>query len=1001
MIGTVYLAVCLYIIDTASCIYYHESSFVTLTAKELKTGSDFGFSMAYQQGEKANIVIGAPNSDRYGKVYNCSLKDPFSSNVTYCNEVNMNFRNLTPYTVTDNNPDQKFMLGASVAATTDYFMACAPLWTGVLPKLKDENVLDKYVYGTCFIYNGTSNRYRGEYEQEKTEPPKRSAQACAGGTGWKILIDDVNNLILISKPSTSPFKGAFVRLKLENPFGATITFPNYKITKLAKFINRFQHFGTSLTAGNFFNKSERVYAVSARNVDMYGEIIFLRYNVTNNKFDTDCVNKTMFKKYREKCSIKDTTVGSMFGAALGAGDLNNDGLTDLLVGAPAQSGDRTVSDTGAVHIYLGNAKKTVDLDRQRTIISNNDGSRFGTTIATNDLDGDGIPEIFVSAPYENSGNGALYIISGYEIYKDLKKHETFKQIFLTKLTLTQRIQNELFRYLGFSIQVLPDLDKNGCDEVVMGAPFSQNAILLRCIPRIQVNITSELHGIKNVREQDNNFTVTVCVNVSYFSKMDHINAQLLVSNDIRGVEASIEKIHRKYTIDLEEKKPRYCENVTVKLNNNEKGDYKFFSKVYMNNTNITNTKEFNKSWVTIHPDSTLEAKVLDIFRFCTGDDCLPQLSMSIIWSGSNETYVVRSAETESITVQVHNSGNSSYKGCMWIYLRGAQVAQINCTNLAGGYICHLPNPLKRNVNHEIYITLNMRMLTNLYEHINTSVRLYSDCPKPFQIDDTESSYETYNKSIPLSFNMDDILCKGSKQNNTITDKEILDKQSESFSATQEYLIINYGVLTWMNITAVITVNQEDYINISGFKAWTESSSCDRDDVDKGLVKCSFNLMPNSTVTLRTTIPIFNNKLIQNLGDSKLIITSNMSLFLHPTTTVMKQRSTTTIIFRKELSLAQDKTAIICGAVLLALLVLLVISYILYKVGFFKRKQKEQLKEHIRRKSIKQSTSSPSEYEAGESIDLDIDLEDDAFTSSSNHLNTCEDIPLPECEERAL
>lgn len=46
-----------------------------------------------------------------------------------------------------------------------------------------------------------------------------------------------------------------------------------------------------------------------------------------------------------------TDIGEFFGASLATGDLNKDGLHDLVIGAPHWG-----TDNGRVHVYLGSPK---------------------------------------------------------------------------------------------------------------------------------------------------------------------------------------------------------------------------------------------------------------------------------------------------------------------------------------------------------------------------------------------------------------------------------------------------------------------------------------------------------------------------------------------------------------------------------------------------------------------------------------------------------------------
>ena len=95
-----------------------------------------------------------------------------------------------------------------------------------------------------------------------------------------------------------------------------------------------------------------------------------------------------------------------FGSALAAlGDLNEDGMRDLAVGAPGDDDGGT--DRGAVWIlFLDGTTGKVRLSQKVSDTSGgfggtlNDGDRFGSAVASiGDLDGDGTGDLAVGAPY--------------------------------------------------------------------------------------------------------------------------------------------------------------------------------------------------------------------------------------------------------------------------------------------------------------------------------------------------------------------------------------------------------------------------------------------------------------------------------------------------------------------------------------------------------------------------------------------------------------------------
>lgn len=96
-----------------------------------------------------------------------------------------------------------------------------------------------------------------------------------------------------------------------------------------------------------------------------------------------------------------------------AGDVNGDGVVDLVVGA--RSDDDGQTDAGAVYILFMNSDGTVQSNQKISMLEGgftetlNTNSFFGYGVAgIGDYNDDGIPDIAVSAL--SPGNNSLYII---------------------------------------------------------------------------------------------------------------------------------------------------------------------------------------------------------------------------------------------------------------------------------------------------------------------------------------------------------------------------------------------------------------------------------------------------------------------------------------------------------------------------------------------------------------------------------------------------------------
>ncbi|WP_339060362.1 FG-GAP repeat protein [Tepidibacillus marianensis] len=118
-----------------------------------------------------------------------------------------------------------------------------------------------------------------------------------------------------------------------------------------------------------------------------------------------------FKQNKILFHFKSVEEFDAFGFAIASGDVDGDGHSDIIVGAPQpiQGGK------GKVYIYSG---KDGSLIRKFSSTVPRGNSDFGTAVAAADFNGDGIDEVAIGAPGNPEGEVLIYSVEhGWLIYK--------------------------------------------------------------------------------------------------------------------------------------------------------------------------------------------------------------------------------------------------------------------------------------------------------------------------------------------------------------------------------------------------------------------------------------------------------------------------------------------------------------------------------------------------------------------------------------------------------
>ncbi len=160
----------------------------------------------------------------------------------------------------------------------------------------------------------------------------------------------------------------------------------------------------------------------------------------------------------------------LFGAAVSsAGDINDDGYDDIIIGAPEEA-----AGNGRVYLYHGGPALTGELDSSQantSIEGEADKSLHGEEVATaGDVNGDGIDDIVIGAPELDSDtrNGKVYIFAGAAGGIESCKVGTTCTVVAT---IAAQAAND-DDYVGSSVAGGSDINGDGYDDILVGAPNS-------------------------------------------------------------------------------------------------------------------------------------------------------------------------------------------------------------------------------------------------------------------------------------------------------------------------------------------------------------------------------------------------------------------------------------------------------------------------------------------------------------------------------------------------
>ena len=143
-----------------------------------------------------------------------------------------------------------------------------------------------------------------------------------------------------------------------------------------------------------------------------------------------------------------------------AGDVNGDGLADVIIGAPTYANGQTAE--GKAYVYHGHRSTGIAASPSWSVEINETEARYGLAVATTgDVNGDGYADVIVGAPFHDvshTNEGAAFVYHG----------SSGGLSTTAAVTITPDVQNAQF---GSSVATAGDVNGDGYADIVAGSPL--------------------------------------------------------------------------------------------------------------------------------------------------------------------------------------------------------------------------------------------------------------------------------------------------------------------------------------------------------------------------------------------------------------------------------------------------------------------------------------------------------------------------------------------------
>uniref|UniRef100_A0A8C7LZD6 Integrin, alpha 2b n=1 Tax=Oncorhynchus kisutch TaxID=8019 RepID=A0A8C7LZD6_ONCKI len=413
-------------------------------------------------------------------------------------------------------------------------------------------------------------------------------------------------------------------------------------------------------------------------------------------------------------------VASYFGHSVAVTDINNDGIDDILIGAPLfmeRVSGQQLQEVGQVSVYLQRERSTFHSKPDQKLTGSQLYGRFGSTIAPlGDLDKDGFNDVAVGAP--SSGvEGRVFVYMGTSDGLSPQYTQVIESPFRSLGSPAQ---------FGFTLRGATDIDSNGYPAVVMA--------------KTQLSLYPDFLNpdVKECqRPTTNDFTVMMCISVSGHSIPEEI---------VLDAELQLDKMKQtmaRRTLFLQTNLPQeyfqltiqrdvgvVCRNQTAYLRSEFKDK---LSPIFISlNYSLSNSQE-----AMLHGQRAVVAQTRIILDCGEDNVCVPDLRLTaeagtdrLLIGDDHPALLVITAENRGegayeTELEIRPPANTHYQMCHLSQGFSKLICAQKKENQTVVMVCELGNPMKQGQKLLAGLFFSVGNLEEVENHVSFTLQIKS------------------------------------------------------------------------------------------------------------------------------------------------------------------------------------------------------------------------------------------------------------------------------------